>query len=126
MTLKTHKVKVTELMAVVQGYLGWEPGTGAIERIFTQQQNLFSSGRRATMSRQREQDILTLIAEYREREVDEIVEMAIAIWKERYHNTRENNNTALGQHRADFGTKRKRKTDDNGDHKTTLSRFISN
>ena len=118
-----HKVKVSELEKVVQAWLGWETGTGVIERAFSTHQQHFCSSRRGKMNRQREQDIITLTADYRENEADEIVEMATEIWKTNYRNVRRNLNAILGNKRADFGRKHKRRNDNN--NKPSLSRFIT-
>ena len=67
-------------------FLGWEIGTGDIERAFSTHQMLFCSSRRARMNRQREQDVLTLSCDYVQKEASSVIDEAIEIWKKLYYN----------------------------------------
>ena len=69
------------LSAPLQAWIGWQIGTGPLERAFSQHQRLFSSSRRGSMARQREQDIMTLMSDHDTAEVDKVLRLAIEIWK---------------------------------------------
>jgi hypothetical protein len=74
--------------ALVMRRIAWCIGTGNIERAFSVVQAHFSSARRGCMTRQREQDILTLTYDYDPSEEDEIIALAIGLWNQFYFNVR--------------------------------------
>ncbi len=82
---------VANLQRVLHAWIGWNPGTSSIENAFSQYQSIFSSNRRGKMSRQREQDIMTLVADHLEGETPEIVKMAGEIWQQYHYNCRNEN-----------------------------------
>ena len=94
---------VSELVVVIRAWLGWNPGTSNVERAFSQHQAIFGASRCGRLSRQREQDILTLCADYNLAEVDAIVKTATEIWKQVYFNTR----SGFSRRKLDAGVKRK-------------------
>ena len=67
-------------------FLGWEIGTGDVERAFSTHQVLFCTNRRSTMRRQREQDIISLTTDYVPNEASSVIDEAIEIWKRLYYN----------------------------------------
>ena len=79
---RKKKGNMDALKAPLQAYIGWQIGTGPLERSFSQHQRLFASSRRGCMMRQREQDIMTLISDHDTAEVDKVLRLAIEIWKQ--------------------------------------------
>ena len=79
---------VSELVVVARAWLGWNPTTCDIERAFSQYQAISKNNRRGRMARQREQDIVTLCADWREHEEDAVIKAAVEIWKSRCYNIR--------------------------------------
>lgn len=114
-----HKFRVSTLKVPIQAWLGWTSGTSNIERAFSLHQKLFSADRRSRMTRQREQDVITLACDYDIAEVEEVIKLAIEIWKAFYYNVK---GTQKHQ-RIDAGVKRQRCEADGGVDET-LSRFI--
>ena len=88
MRSKGSYVNVSELVVVARAWLGWNSHTCDIERAFSQVQAIFSSNRRTSMSRQREQDIVTLCADWRKHEEAAVVSAAVELWKGRCYNIR--------------------------------------
>ena len=68
-----NKAKVSELVVVARAWLGWGSTTCDIERAFSQYQAIFGASRRGRMTRQREQDIVTLCADWHEHDQDAVV-----------------------------------------------------
>ena len=98
--------RLGEISKAVSAYLGWQTGTGDVERAFSTHEGLFCSHRRKSMSRQREQDILTLATDYVQREADDIIESAITIWKKLFYNANGRGLAREGR-RRDVGNKRR-------------------
>ena len=90
--LRFPKKQVREVATCVKAWLGWEPGSGGIERAFAQYHAFFAAARRTKISRQREQDVLTLITDYNSKQVDAVVVKAIEIWTAAFFNVRGNRN----------------------------------
>ena len=98
------KHPVDALVVVLQAWIGWNPGTSDIERVFSLHQSIFASSRRGRMSRQREQDVMTLTSDFEPSEADNMIKLASELWKQFYWNVRkERPTTSL---RIDKGIKR--------------------
>ena len=110
------KWPVANLQQVLHAWLGWNPGTSSIENGFSQYQAIFSSNRRGRMSRQREQDIMTLVGDIVEGEVAEIVKMAREIWRQHFYNVRKENT----ERKLNCGVRRTPRAG-----RPTLSRFLT-
>ena len=114
------KFRVDTLKIPVQAWLGWTAGTSNIERAFSLHQKIFSADRRSRMTRQREQDVMTLACDYDKAEVEEVIKLAIEIWKAFYYNVK----GPQKHRRIDAGVKRHRGEDIDDAGVETLSRFI--
>ena len=100
------KGRFVDVEKVVAAYLGWQTGTGDVERAFSTHDGLFCGHRRKSMSRQREQDVITLSTDYVQREAAGTVEAAIEIWKKLFYNATGQGKVREGR-RDDVGIKRR-------------------
>jgi len=114
--LRFPEKQVREVATCVKAWLGWEPGSGGIERSYAQYHAFFAAARRANISRQREQDVLTLITDYDSKQVDAVIVKAIEIWKAAFYNVRGN---VAGK------PKGPRRRDDVEQGKPTLNQFFA-
>lgn len=114
------KFRVSTLKIPVQAWLGWTAGTSNIERAFSLHQKIFSADRRSRMTRHREQDVITLACDYDVAEAEEVIRLAIEIWKAFFYNVK----GAHTHRRIDAGVKRPRGEDIEEGGVETLSRFI--
>ena len=74
-------------MALAVGaFVGWQIGTGDIERCYCVHERHFCNQSRSLLSRQREQDIMTLTSDYVQNEANSVIDEAIEIWKKLYYN----------------------------------------
>ena len=116
---RSADLDVSELVVVARAWLGWTSHTSDVERCFSQYQALFASSRRASTSRQREQDLLTLCADWSKHEEDAVVNTAIEIWQSRCYNTR----TPRGSGAADRIKARPGKRGGSAPGKMTMTAF---
>ena len=73
------KYPTANIKAVVLRWLAWNISTSDIERAFSLFQ--FANARRGRMSRQREQDLITLCYDYNPAEADQVIALAQELWK---------------------------------------------
>ena len=111
-------MKVSELVVVARAWLGWGSTTCDIERVFSQHQAIFGASRRGRMTRQREQDIVTLCADWHEHDQDAVVKAAVDMWQSKCFGVR-----PKYKRRKDVGVSRRRTQA--SDEKPTMSEFAA-
>jgi hypothetical protein len=102
--LQRHPTDVVKVILI--RWIGWVISSSGVEQNFTHFARLLSNAQRCKMSRQREQDIITLLADITPLEIEETISMAGEIWKMFYGNAR---NNPRSTRRIDLGIQRKRK-----------------
>ena len=83
------KYPTANIKAVVLRWFAWNISTSDIERAFSLFQAAFSNARRGRMSRQREQDIITMCYDYNPAEADQVIALAQELWKVFYNDVAE-------------------------------------
>ena len=68
---------------ILARWVAWVISTSGLEQGFSAMDKVYGN-RRQSMSRQKEQDILTLIVDKRDDEVDEVIEIATELWSKYY------------------------------------------